>query len=169
MGEVFFESAATVSNRCADISMGKASMEVETPMMHPIAGGAVARPFKRIHNRSTWICLLRIAPNLIEAPGQWAGFDRVYEIPTATSATKAWDGDGIPSSPWPKRIRPTPIISASWRRRRHRFEQAVKDVTGGTTTKWGEHEIRLVAWELAADDDAGGHRPLLAGEGGREA
>jgi len=55
-------------------------LEVETPMMHPLAGGAVARPFVTQHNALGQDLYLRIAPELYLKRLLVGGFEKVFEI-----------------------------------------------------------------------------------------
>jgi len=119
---------------------GQGFMEVETPMMHPIAGGAVARPFKTHHNTLDMDLFLRIAPELYLKRLTVGGFDRVYEINRNfrnEGLGWRWNPEFTMLEAYQAYTDYLGILGTT----QGAIEQAVKDVTGGMRTKWGEHEI----------------------------
>jgi len=115
-------------------------IEVETPMMQAIPGGAVARPFITHHNTLDMNLYLRIAPELYLKRLTVGGLDRVYEI------NRNFRNEGL-GWRWNPEFTMLEFYQAYTDYRgvmdltQELIIQAAKDVTGGTKTKWGEVEI----------------------------
>jgi lysyl-tRNA synthetase class 2 len=137
--EVFLKRSKLVQSmrRFLDV---QGFVEVETPMMQPIPGGAVARPFVTHHNTLDMDLYLRIAPELYLKRLTVGGFDRVYEI------NRNFRNEGL-GWRWNPEFTMLEFYQAYTDYRgvmdltQQLIIQAANDVTGGTKSKWGEHEI----------------------------
>ena len=121
-------------------------VEVETPMMQPIAGGAVARPFVTHHNTLDMDLYLRIAPELYLKRLVVGGFDRVYEI------NRNFRNEGLgwrwnPEFTMLEFYQAYTDYQGVMNLTQELITQAARDVSGGTKTKWGEQEIDWANWK----------------------
>ena len=75
-----FKTRSKIVSYIRQFLTDKEFLEVETPMMHPVLGGAAARPFTTHHNALDMPLYLRIAPELYLKRLVVGGFERVFEV-----------------------------------------------------------------------------------------
>jgi lysyl-tRNA synthetase class 2 len=121
-------------------------VEVETPMMQPLYGGAAARPFTTHHNTLDLDLYLRIAPELYLKRLTVGGLDRVYEI------NRNFRNEGISTQHNPEFT----MLEFYWAYADYKAvmdltEQMLafvaKEVNGTTITNFNGHEIDFANWQ----------------------
>ncbi len=121
-------------------------IEVETPMMHPIPGGAAARPFVTHHNTLDIDLYLRIAPELYLKKLTVGGFDRVYEI------NRNFRNEGISTQHNPEFTMLEFYEAYSnyqdlMEMNEELFALLATSITGSTLVKYGEHELDFAKFQ----------------------
>jgi lysyl-tRNA synthetase class 2 len=135
-----FQTRARIIRELRKFFDSRGYIEVETPMMHPIAGGAAARPFVTHHNTLDLDLYLRIAPELYLKRLTVGGLDRVYEI------NRNFRNEGISTQHNPEftmlefyeaysNYRDLMVMNEEL------FAQIAKAITGSTVVKYGEVEL----------------------------
>ncbi|MGB2606281.1 MAG: lysine--tRNA ligase, partial [Candidatus Sulfotelmatobacter sp.] len=120
-------------------------IEVETPIMQPVAGGAVARPFVTHHNTLDMDLYLRIAQELYIKRLIVGGFDRVYEL------NRNFRNEGL-GWRWNPEFTMLEFNQAyadfcdMMDLTQELITQAAKDVNGSTKTTWGKDWIDWSNW-----------------------
>jgi lysyl-tRNA synthetase class 2 len=120
-------------------------LEVETPMMHQIAGGAAAQPFTTHHNALDMDLFLRIAPELYLKRLVVGGLDRVYEI------NRNFRNEGVSTRHNPEfTMLEFYQAYANYQDLMRLTEELIifvaKKVNGTTITHFNGHEINLSKW-----------------------
>ena len=164
-----FERRAAIVRSIRRFLDERGFLEVETPMMQPIAGGALARPFVTHHTALDLELYLRIAPELYLKRLVVGGIERVYEI------NRNFRNEGISTQHNPEftmlefyqaYARATDFMDLT----EQMLSGLVREATGGTVTAWGEHRIdwsppyrrvtmRDAVLEATRDDPRGPMRP----------
>jgi lysyl-tRNA synthetase class 2 len=165
-----FEIRAKVVAAIRQFLNGRGFLEVETPMMQPIAGGALARPFITHHNALDIDLYLRIAPELYLKRLTVGGFERVYEI------NRNFRNEGISTQHNPEftmlEFYETYVdYEHLMRMTEEMLSQVATQVIGGHDTPWGDQILsfappyRRLSLRAAAAEAASERLRMTAGWG----
>jgi lysyl-tRNA synthetase class 2 len=139
-----FETRSRVVSAIRDFMTARGYLEVETPMMQPIAGGALARPFRTHHNTLDMDLFLRIAPELYLKRLVVGGIERVFEI------NRNFRNEGISTQHNPEFTMMEFYESyADYQALMTLTEELIatvaRKVAGGEQVAFGDHQISLAA------------------------
>ena len=135
-----FQRRAEIIRFIRDFFDSRGYLEVETPMMHPILGGATARPFITHHNTFDVDFYMRIAPELYLKRLVVGGIDRVYEI-NRNFRNEGVDAIHTPEFTMLEFYEAYSDYRDLMKLTEELFAGLVKTVSGGTTIKYGEREL----------------------------
>ncbi len=139
-----FEARSRTVAAVREFLTSRGFLEVETPMMQPIAGGALARPFVTHHNALDIDLYLRIAPELYLKRLVVGGIERVFEI------NRNFRNEGISTQHNPEFT----MLEFYWAYVDYQtlmtfteelLATVARQVTGGTECPFGEHRISFAA------------------------
>jgi lysyl-tRNA synthetase class 2 len=137
-----FETRSRVVAAIRDFMTARGYLEVETPMMQPIAGGAIARPFATHHNALDMALYLRIAPELYLKRLIVGGMEKVFEI------NRNFRNEGISTQHNPEFTmmefyEAYADYQALMRMTEEMIAQVAASVLGTDQITFGEHQISL--------------------------
>jgi lysyl-tRNA synthetase, class II len=141
-----FVARARIIQELRKLFDSRGYMEVETPMMHPVPGGAAARPFVTHHNTLDIDLYLRIAPELYLKRLTVGGFDRVYEI------NRNFRNEGVSTQHNPEFTMLEFYEAYSNYRdlmdfNEQVFAQLAQTITGSTTVRYGDVDLNFGKFE----------------------
>ena len=137
-----FLNRTKIIESCRTSLKNRDFLEVETPMMHPIPGGAVARPFITQHNALDRELYLRIAPELYLKRLLVGGFERVFEI------NRSFRNEGLSTKHNPEftmleYYEAYTSLENTIEFTEKMIKQACIEINDGLNISWGEDEIDL--------------------------
>jgi lysyl-tRNA synthetase class 2 len=165
-----FRTRSRIVQAMREFMSAKGFLEVETPMMQPIPGGANARAFKTHHNALDMELFLRVAPELYLKRLVVGGFEKVFEI------NRSFRNEGISTRHNPEFT----MLEFYEAYRDYRYlmdfteemlRALAKTVLGTTTLRYGEHSIDLAKpfERLAIEQALRKYAPAYAGATDAEA